>query len=121
MRPQDELISFIGDVRYKLCKNGFYSPDKLDYLAQLLVSHDGDRIESFSVDYKEKNITIKYKIIPGAVEYYWYRTKLSEFFLEYKSSLYSIFQIDDLTKLYSNPPDLFCYINYFGNTVTIKL
>ena len=59
----DNILEISGDVREKLAKNNFYTPDKLDYLDSLIKSIDGSSsyISTTYVDYMFKRIQIQFR------------------------------------------------------------
>lgn len=100
----DNILEISGDVREKLAKNNFYTPDKLDYLDSLIKSIDGSSsyISTTYVDYMFKRIQIQFrqaylKKRPEEDRYNslsFYKGELynilSKFYLKYRAEIISI-------------------------------
>jgi len=135
MRQQDEIITFAGDVRQKLCKSQFYSTDKLDTLLEIIRNEKGNissYISSYSIDYVNKSIQIQFrkafmKKFEGdrynsIVFYEAIDAAMKKFFDRYKTDIYSHMSMEEVLKFYSLPENLFYYISRIGeNTVIITL
>lgn len=134
MRPQDELITFAGEVRQKLCKSEFYSHDKLDTLLEIIGSEKGmsSYVSTCSIDYVNKTIQIQFRksflkklneeSYSSMAFYSVIDVSMCKFFERYKTSIYSNMNVDDVLKFFSLPKNLFYFINRIGeNTVIITL
>jgi hypothetical protein len=135
MKPQDDIIIFTGEVRQKLYKNEFYSKDKLDTLLDIIKNEKGNissYISSYSIDYTNKSIQIQFRKAfmkkfaenryNSAMFYNAIDPAMKKFFARYKSSIYSMMNIEDVLKFYSLPENLFYLISRIDeNTVIITL
>jgi len=135
MKSQEELIIFAGDVRHKLCKNEFYSPDKLDTLLDIIKTEKGDvsnYISSYNIDYTNKTIQIQFrKAFMKKIDGNAYNSMtfysiidaiMKKFYNQYKTSIYSLMHVEDVIKFFSLPANLFYYIGRIGeNTILINL
>jgi hypothetical protein len=135
MRPQDEIITFTGEVRKKLCKSQFYSVDKLDSLLEIIKNEKGNissYISSYSIDYTNKTLQIQFRKAfmkkfeddryNSIVFYEAIDAAMKKFFERYKTHIYSIMEVEDVLKFYRLPENLFYYISRIGeNTVIITL
>lgn len=58
----NQLLTLSGAIREQLCKNNFYTNDKLDYLDSLFRSNiNPSYISSIRIDYYNKAIQIQFK------------------------------------------------------------
>lgn len=135
MKPQDETIMFVGEVRQKLFKNQFYSKDKLDTLLDMIKTERGDLsnyISSHEIDYNNKIIQLQFRKIfitkyeedsCNALAFYnIMNTVMNKFFDTYRSEVYSMMHVSDVIKFYTLPISLFYLISRLkDNTIMIRL
>lgn len=133
--PCDAILRVGGSIKEQLCRSNFYSPDKLDYLTNLLTNEDPGSgfISSYKVDYPGKTIQIQYRQIYikkhpteeryNSTSFYnqLYIT-LNKFYDHYRSDLMTIIGPEKFSKFFNQQiiNDLF-FINRIGeNTLIIS-
>lgn len=128
-------LEFGTMVRESLCKNGFYSVDKLERLMNILLFTKGmtNNISTFDTDMNTMSIRLQLRkaymnkndVGYDSIDYYNddnIKSAMAEFYSEYKADIASMIPPEHLARFYQDAQaSMFYYITRYGeNTVMIS-